>query len=254
MKLAIIVSMAALFVLTLSFSAPAQDNNNNNEIIKWIQPPDMRTGFDQQSQWDFTDGEPDVIKADDWICPDGLLVTDIHWWGSYFADEQFEPDAFYVNIYANDDRDLIGDPSDDMPGTWLWGVLADFPGTSETFYGIDSVGEAVYEYSVYLPEGWEFDQDQGVKYWLSIVASTPDHGSVPIWGWHTGFEPVGLYGLSSAVTGKVLMGDDWARGNPDEWAHEDYNFAFALTTVPEPGTIVLIGGGILALLGLRRRK
>ena len=89
---------------------------------------------------------------------------------------------------------------------------------------------------------------------MSIIADTPGFGQTPIWGWHTGFQPAGIGGLTNAVTGKVYVGDPTGEGNPEEWAHIEYNMAFALTTIPEPGTMALIGFGVTGLLALRRRK
>ncbi len=247
MRRSTIIGIAALVVMVFCVPALAQYG-----VIKWEQLPDIEDGFDLQSQWDRMGGEPDVIKADDWICQDGLPITDIHWWGSYYDNEQFEPDAFYINIYANDPK--ATGPEDDMPGTLRSSYWMAFSAVNEIDTGqTDSVGEKVYYYSVYLDETVWFDQEQGVKYWISIVADTPDIGSTPIWGWHTGFEP-DVQGLTNAVTGKVLQDSAWAEGNPLEWAHMSYNMAFSLTTIPEPGAYALFGLGALALLVLRRRK
>jgi hypothetical protein len=253
MKRSAIIGIAAL-VTALCVPLTAQGNLIDG-IVKYEQPPDFQNGFDLQSQWDNTDSEPDVIKADDWICPDGRPITDIHWWGSYVADQTFTPDGFYIIFYDN--KPMGAGPEDDLPGAVAGGFWVALGLANEVDTGQMTQGEHVYEYSVYLQDvpGLWFYQDQGVKYWLSIVADTPNIGSEPIWGWHTGLQPE-IEGLTNAVTGKVLQdGTAPPFGNPDEWEHMNYNMAFAFTTViPEPGIFSLVGFGALGLLALRPRK
>jgi hypothetical protein len=259
------IGIAALIAVMGCLSAAA--NNIIDDPIKWIQLPDMDTGLDIQSQWnpqnqDPDDGtyNPDVIKADDWIC-NGLPIVDIHWWGSYVNNEEVAVTGFWINFYDND----MGGAgiADDKPGGLLQSWFVDFGSANETLYGDDQNPtthlppddyEHVYLYSFYLPEGEWFYQQEGAKYWLSIVAVTPDVlGSAPMWGWHTGFEPATL-DTTNAVTGKVQAYSLVGEGNPLEWAHMEYDMAFALTTVPEPQTYALVGAGVLGLLVLRRRK
>jgi len=252
MKRSMIFGIAALIMM--AFCTTAFAVGDVTEIIKWVQPPDYQTGLDLQSQWDSTDYEPDLIKADDWICPDGRPITDIHWWGSYFNNDSFSPDGFYINIYTNNDMGTPPSPADDVPGADLWNLRVNMAAVNQVSTGVfDSVGEEVYYYSVYLPEDFWFSQERGQRYWLSIVADTPNIGDIPVWGWHTGFEPQ-VCGLSTAVTGKVLTGDGMARGNPDQWEHMTYNMAFSLTTIPEPGTMAMLGLGALGLLTFRRKR
>jgi hypothetical protein len=252
-----IAGIAALVVAAFCLPALAQANDDYLGVVKWIQEPDMERGRDLQSQYDITDNEPDVIKADDWICLDGWAITDIHWWGSFYANQAFEFDQFLINIYENDPGELFG-PQDDLPGVRVWGGAENpFPVSSLTitFAGVDSAGENVYRYDLQLEEADWFYQVLGTKYWLSIIADTPEANNL-IWGWHSGFQPQ-LDGLTTAVNGKVLYPDATGLGNPDQWAwiteHPD-QMAFVLTSIPEPGTIALFGLGVAGLLALRRRK
>jgi hypothetical protein len=251
MKRSAIVAIAAL-VAALCVPAVAQGNLIDG-IVKYEQPPDYLNGLDLQSQWDNTDSEADLIKADDWICPDGRPITDIHWWGSYVANQAFTPDGFHIIIYDN--NPLGAGPENDLPGAVAGSFWVAFALANEVDTGQTTEGEHVYEYSVYRQDvpNLCFYQEQGVKYWLSIVAYTPNIGSEPIWGWHTGLQPQ-IEGLTKAVTGKVLQGVTAPFGNPGEWEHMSYNMAFAFTTVPEPGMLSLLGFGALGLLALRRRK
>jgi hypothetical protein len=260
--------IAALMIATFCASAGGNDVLIEDPT-KWIQEPDLCTGLDVQSQWnplnqDPDDGtyNPDVIKADDWIC-NGLPIADIHWWGSYGNNERTPVTGFHILIYDNNPGGAGID--DDLPGTVQQHWFVDFANANEAYYDDDQIPttqnppddfEHVYFYSWYLPE--LFPQVQGTKYWLSIVAETPQvEGSVPMWGWHTGFQPAGL-ATTSAVTGKVMAYSDRGEGNPAEWEPMTdphyYDLAFALTTVPEPATCAVIGLGALGLAALRRRK
>jgi hypothetical protein len=244
MKRSTVFSIAAFVLMTLSLPALGQIFQ---DPTKWVQLPDMDDGFDQQSQWDITDNEPNLIKADDWQCLDGRLpVTDIHWWGSYFNDEAFQPDGFAILIYSTVQ---YTDPAIWGPDALLQDYFVPLAQANETVFGVDSVGETVYEYSWDL-DPW-FQQTTATWYWLSIVAVTPDIGNTPIWGWHTGF---GGPDSEPAVKGEVPPGSVIPEGNPVMWQAVDYNYAFALTTIPEPGTLAILGFSALGLLALRRKN
>jgi len=245
MKRSTAFSIAALVLMTLSLPASGQIID---DPTKWVQLPDMENGFDQQSQWDPSDNEPNLVKADDWQCLDGLPVTDIHWWGSYFNNVPFEPgdlQGFAILIYADTE---IG-PDVWGPGTLLEDYFVPLDDANETEYGTDCEGETVYQYSWDL-DPW-FSQDILSWYWVSIVAVTPGIGNTPVWGWHTGF---GGPGSEPAVKGLVPVDSAIPEGNPEMWQVVDYDFAFALTTVPEPGTLAILGLSALGLLTLRRKN
>jgi hypothetical protein len=265
MKRLAISGVVALILSTFCLAARA---DVIDDPTKWLQEPDLSYdgSFDIQSQWNPDSTlpgygfDPGVIKADDWIC-NGLPITDIHWWGSYVNNDTMAITGFRINIYANDEG---GDPlsiADDTPGMLLESWFAPFAETNETYIG-DSMAttmhdppndyEHVYLYGWDLPQ-WYY-QEEGTRYWLSIVAETPGvFGSAPMWGWDIGFEPAGV-DTTNAVTGNVMADSPVAEGYAPEWAHMSYNMAFALTTIPEPGTIAMLGIGILGLLGIRRRK
>jgi len=213
----------------------------NTDIRKYIQPPDMTLGWNLQSQWDAIDGEPNVIRADNWRCPDGRPITDVHWWGSYlFNTRGSDPIAgFEISVHANG--------PDNLPGQLLYREVFDFASVGETAAGTDANGEEVFEYKVYLTN--PFQQIEGEIYWLDIVALTPDQKRWPMWGWHTAINEQ----IEEALRGSAQTTKDWETEDPtwggnvaNPWQNAEYDMAFELTTIPEPSLVALFGLGVFA--------
>jgi len=216
--------------------------------VKWSQLPEMYEpwGYDVESNHDPDDNCPNVVVMDDWLCEDGLPITDVHWWGSYF-DPAFPITAFHVSIHW-DIPESGGIPS--HPGDLIVAWNIPFEECNETWHGVDYYGKDVYQYFCYLPE-W-FWQDIGEIYWLDIKAIVP--GAVgPVWGWHTAVLP---HNIDDAV---VIYDYDQETGHytdwePLEWEYESLDMAFELTTIPEPATIAIIAFGAFGLAGIIRRR
>ena len=243
------VVLTALILIGLASTASARD------IPKGVlQLPDMTAGWNLQSQWDLIDGEPNIIRADNWRCPDGRIVTDIHWWGSYYfnTDGGNPIDAFEITIYAND-------PVENLPGMLLYREDFSLAAVSETSFGIDGNAEDVYQYTAYLTN--PFEQTQGDIYWLSIVALTEGTKRWPMWGWHTAvntdIEEL-LRGSAQSTkdpTSPYLdppSGPGGHAANP--WQEAQYDMAFELTTIPEPSLVALFGLGMFAIWTRFRRR
>ena len=151
-------------------------------------------------------------------------VESFHWVGGYFNPAVQGPiTAWTLTLYDN----AGGAPGSEIAAGY-------FPGTGdETFLG-DVNGYPIYDYSLYFQS---FDMNSGT-YWASVV---PDIAFPPQWGWATGVGPDGGYQCYFGTCGALSSGMAFAvDGTP---------------TVPEPGTLAMLGIGLLCLLplGLRRR-
>ncbi len=107
------------------------------------------------------------------------------------------------------------------------------PGTgNETFIG-NVGGFPIYSYVLNIPS---LDLPSGI-YWVSLE---PYLGYPPQWGWATG----------------TLIGSGWQCffGTCGPTAPNTFNRAVDGRSVPEPGTLIMLGTGILGLAGTLRRK
>ena len=224
--------------------------------VKYSQLPNMTA-----QSWDYSsevkpDTQPTLwsLMADDWKCPDGRPVTDIHWWGSYWV-----PNGAY-SVYSDW---LTNAPAggitgfnftiyDDIPVDPSQGIVFSRPGAvkksftiqgnaNEVLHGTIDKGsgltEDVYQYYVKLPENDWFYQEKDKIYWLSIQAVLPTNAKQ--WGWH---EADGHW-IDYSV-------QKW--GSESGWyvACTGHDMAFELTTIPEPASLFALGTGMLALGGM----
>lgn len=238
---------AALVLLCVAYGGWAQD------IPKGVlQAPDMEFGWNLQSQWDAIDGEPNIIRADNWRCPDGRPVTDIHWWGSYYFNTGASNpvQTFEVSIYADNN------PSGNLPGTLLYRETFDSASLNETSVGFDTQGEEVFQYTAYLKDS--FEQTAGEVYWLSIVALTEASERWPMWGWHTAsaedLNDDELLGSAQSTKDPTLIDGSHGGNVANPWQDAEYEMAFELTTIPEPSIVALVGLGMFALWTRFRRR
>lgn len=252
------VGIIVLLVLVSAYSAMAVPQMTPT---KWSQLPDMDKGktFSSESK------VPSLV-ADDWTCPDGQKITGIHWWGAYWAPVTNGNYGSY-----SDGRPNVNSVTTAVPVTsWTLKVWSNLPASStgnsspyavpgavlktwtvqnanEQYYGTTTSGTVlrkVYDYSVDLTSD-PFFQTKGVTYWLSIEATVPDTDKQ--WGWHESNN----HQDSAAVND--FKGAGWMQIQNNQY---DNDMAFELTTTPEPGSLMVLGFGLVSMSGMmvRRRR
>jgi hypothetical protein len=148
-------------------------------------------------------------------------LESFHWVGGYFNPPVQGAITGWTLTFYND---AAGTPG---------GAIASgfFPGNGNETFIANVNGFPIYVYWLYFQD---FDVLSGT-YWASVV---PDLGFPPQWGWATATGGNG-YQCFFGACGSTGVG-----------------FAFAVdgTPTPEPGTLIMLGTGVLGLAGALRRK
>jgi len=226
-----ILSLTFILVLLAAFGY----SKDYDWTYKWSQLPDM-----EQSGMDIEGTDPTIL-ADDFLCENGLPITDLHWWGSYIGwmedvDDPNptgvmpqHPDAFKFSMHM-DVRAGVDAPYS-HPGQQIYGHI-DNNYNVEYFGTVNHGGvfEHVFQYNYILPEAWM--QEQGLVYWLDLSAiydtGQPDYR----WGWHTSktqWNDSAVVNSAGTPVGWVPIADDPIKTD----------LAFEISTVPEPGAMFL---------------
>lgn len=151
-------------------------------------------------------------------------INEVQWTGGYFnPNQQGTITGWTISVYF----DNGGQPGAPQYTTHISGT------GNETFLG-NFNGLPAYSYDV---SGLNFSELAGVKYWLAVV---PDLAFPPQWGWAT------------STDGNGVSYQDYF-GQRSQLA-ADEAFTLMGTSVPEPGTFVMLGTGLLGLAGVIRRK
>jgi hypothetical protein len=233
---------------------------------KWTQMPDLN-GWDVR----VTDG----FVADDFVCNTPGWVTDIHFWGSWSGGLTGTVTDVRVEFWRNDPGSAEGFSH---PSTPIWGHNFGPEHVTERLWGQGAQGwydpingiftsdadwpdhQETYQYNVdmsWLPLDELFFQQGAAAapavYWL-LLRVTIAEGDPYDFGWTTSIEQNmddAVYDSTPAV---------W----PPTWqevtdpsivtAVVSLDMAFVINSVPEPGTMVLVGIAGLGLVALRRRK
>lgn len=216
--------------------------------LKWIQPPDInQTGIDVRAS------KP-LILADDFLCTEQTLITDITVWGSW--RDEVEPNyeqagnvVFTLSLHAD-----IPDPDPDdqatwsMPGQVLW--IEQFqPGSFEyaveqqkiVEWWMDPLNNLAYtpgdhvcwRYDFHIPADRAFCQegtpDAPIVYWLDVQAEPMGPVSSEF-GWKTSYH----HWNDDAVWGEgeePLLGPWQELRYPPEhiWQGESIDLAFSIS-------------------------
>ncbi len=192
-------SIALTMCLTvISFTSVADEPNKDwpNCKMHYPQLPDP-------NGWDVFAMMPDNILADDFQCIESGPITDLHFWGSWYADDipsepiYGAPLGFHISIHAD-----IPDPDEEgplysMPGELLWEQDVMYPafectpqepGEQGWFeppdYYEDPNHLQYFRYDILFADPL-FYQEEGTIYWVDIAPYTD---GMTWWGWKTSLD------------------------------------------------------------------
>jgi hypothetical protein len=285
------VTMIVIAGVSVFLVAPAQADWNANMPTKYVQLPDLNplpgaiTGMDVNATWQVASVPPVPVwpyvkvLADDFPCTTTGPITGIHVWGSWLGDVDNPNTTFHLSIHDNVPVDPTGHYS--HPGNVLW--QQDFaPGSyipkpyavaQEAFYDpnqdlIIGSDTQVWLYNFPIPIAQAFVQKgtaaNPLVYWLDVQAVVPGR---EVFGWKTSvtqwnddavFADTSLpLSMGGVLNGPLTAPPYWLDmhypvGHP--YVGQSIDLAFAVTTVPEPGTLMLLGCGLAGLLCYAWRK
>lgn len=165
------------------------------------------------------------LSADNFTITSNSLIQSVAWYGAYDSAGPDVSDSFDIRIY-----NVSGDQMFDALG---------LTGVNKTDSGFnDAYGESIYRYEAVTP-GWELTVDE----YLISISNGNSNFSNWFWADGTGGDGISYYRDS------------------EDWLAEDLGVDMAFTLngvpeqiapVPEPGTILLLGLGLLLASSFRR--
>ncbi len=280
-KLLVFAGILGMLALVAS---PVRADWDPSMPTKYVQLPDLNpTGLDVNAtfayQSDGTGGWPFVkILADDFPCTTTGPITDIHVWGSWLNDQVNPNTQFKLSIHDDVPAPPTGGYS--HPGTELWSRIFT-PGSylpklyaigTEQFYEpntdeIIGADTQVWLYNFLIPETDAFMQQGSSKdpkvYWLdvqAIVPAAPAGTFQEVFGWKTSrdhWNDDATFADTEFPGGPLVS--NWRELRypiGHQYEGQSIDLSFAITTIPEPGTMLLLVTGLVGLLvfAWRRRR
>ena len=232
LKVGRVLLLALFTALFLSLPALAAVPCDGVTNLIYCQPWDQ-TGNAYSSQNDTGGGNGHFATVyDNFILPVGngqdWSLESIHFVGEYFnPPNQGQITAFHVEVYG----DNAGQPGGLIQANVIQG------NGGETFLG-NTAGFPTFEYWLMFDN---IDLKPNTPYWIAVY---PDLAFPPQWGWSSGTGGDGIsyqdfFGVRSQLAVDMAFALDGTQGQ---------------TNIPEPGTLVLLGTGILGLAGTLRRR
>lgn len=237
----------AIVIVTLGFWVSASSADYINLPVKWSQLP--QTGGIPSVWWSGAWGFEDApfLVSNDWQCDGSGPVVALRWWGTYGkfpSPPGTPPPSFFVWIHANNP----GPPSKpaELITTYQLTPQEAYVGEYDVMGGGVILDPILYRYDAYLPT--PFQQEKGKIYWLTIAANLWD---LPGGQWYR-WEAINLLIDTSVMTSDFITYNRLVDGLTGT-LQKDVSFE---VMTPIPGSLLLLGSGLLGLaaLGRRRRK
>jgi len=271
MKKLITICLAAAMMLLLTtvtvFAEGVAPNGTAPTIVgDW---PGQYTKWDQMTPGISTWGgasfiDPDIgsaLSADDFLCTQSAPITDIH-----FAGWGYGIQLFRITFWTDYPRTTTDEsrPYDPIYDQTIGSADPEDPYKR----GWQDNGDGTFR--INLPESqWFYQQGtpaNPIVYWLGIQGVMPQDGYSDIFYWNFVDQyEAPLWGDDAAFTSAYFGCPPWYNWGwpttdspdlydgpfPEGWA-KSADMAFALSGIPEPATMLLLGLGALSLI--RRKK